>query len=147
MTFTTTLNSGDIIKIPISVVLNLLDYSKIKIISPGSLTAQLESHKIDLRDTKDKIYMNLPPHYLEWFNFTCTDAKVTLNKGRLVVQLFNVCQGSKDAGMLWNQHFDRVPRKLGLNRLMRDLVVHARKGDGALVMLNVSTDDILACTK
>ena len=85
MTFTTTLNSGEIIKIPISVVLNLLDYSKIKIISPGSLTAQLESHKIDLRDPKDKIYMHLPPHYLEWFNFTCTDAKVTLNKGRLVV--------------------------------------------------------------
>ena len=133
MTFTTTLNSGEIIKIPISVVLNLLDYSKIKIISPGSLTAQLESHKIDLRDPKDKIYMHLPPHYLEWFNFTCTNAKATINKGHVLVQLFNVCQGSTDAERLWNQNFDRVLEKLGLNTSMRDLAVHARKAYGALV--------------
>ena len=42
-----TLDSGEIIDIPISVVLNHLNYAKIKIISPGSLTSQSESSKIE----------------------------------------------------------------------------------------------------
>ena len=48
-----------------------------------------------IRDTKEKDYMHLPPYYLEWFNFTYPNVKVTLDKGRLVVQLFNVCQVSE----------------------------------------------------
>ena len=42
-----TLGSGEIIGIPISVVLNHLDCATIKIISPGSLTVHSESHRID----------------------------------------------------------------------------------------------------
>ena len=100
-----------------------------------------------IRDPKDKVCMCLPPYYLEWFNFTYPNTRVTLNKGRLVVQLFNVCQGSTYAGRLLNQHFDRVLGKLGLNRSTWDLAVCARKVDGDLIILNVSTDDVLACTK
>ena len=42
-----TLDSVEIIDIPISVVLNHLDHTKINIFSPSSLTAQSESHIID----------------------------------------------------------------------------------------------------
>ena len=70
--------------------------------------------------------MHLPTYYHEWFNFTCPNTKVNLDKGRLVVQLFNVCQGSIDVGSLWNQHFDRVLGNLGFHLTMRDLVAHAK---------------------
>ena len=42
-----TLDSGEIIDIPILVVLDYLDHAKIEIISPGCHRAQSESHKID----------------------------------------------------------------------------------------------------
>ena len=80
-----------------------------------------------IRYPKDKIFMCLQPYYLEWIDFTYPNDRVTLNKVRIVVQLFNVCQCSIDAGRLWNQHFDTVPEKIGLNSLMRDLVVMLEK--------------------
>ena len=91
--------------------------------------------------------MCLRPYYLELFYFTYPNTKVTLYKGVLVVQLFNVCQGSTDTGRLWNQHFDRVLGKLGLHRSMRDLVVCDRKVYEKLAILNMSTDDVLVRTK
>ena len=59
----------------------------------------------------------------------------------LVVQLFNVCQGGVDAGMLWNAHFDRVISILDMCRSMRDLAVQARLIVNELVLLLASTDD------
>ena len=42
-----TLDSGEVIESPISVVLNHLDYTKIKILPPGMRAVHLESHRID----------------------------------------------------------------------------------------------------
>ena len=42
-----TLDSDEFIDIPISVVLNHLDYTKIKILSPNGNKAHSESHRID----------------------------------------------------------------------------------------------------
>ena len=50
----------------------------------------------EIRDPTYKVYMCLTPCCLEWFNFTHPNTRVTLNKGRLLVQLFNACQGSTD---------------------------------------------------
>ena len=91
--------------------------------------------------------MYLPPYCLEWFNLKYPKTGVNLEKGHLVVQLLNVCQGSIDTGPLWNQRFERVLGKLGFHRSMQDLEVHARKVDGELVTLNSSSDDLLLCTK
>ena len=55
-----------------------------------------------IRDSKDKDYMCLLPCYLEWFSCTYHNTAVILFKGRLVVQLFNVCEGSTVAGWLLN---------------------------------------------
>ena len=59
----------------------------------------------------------------------------------LVVQLFNVCQGGFDAGMLWNVHFDRVLSLLDIHRWIRYLAVCALVIDNELFLLLVSTDD------
>ena len=59
------------------------------------------------------------------------------------MQLFNVLQGRTDVGELWNQYFDRVLSKIKIYRSMMDLEVHARIIDEELMMVNVSTDDIL----
>ena len=100
-----------------------------------------------IRDTKDKFYMCLPSYYLEWFNLTYPNTKVTIDKDHLVVQLINVCQRSTDVARFWNHHFDRVLGTLGLHRSMRDLVVCDRKVYEKLAILNMSTDDVLVRTK
>ena len=90
--------------------------------------------------------MKLPPFYLDWFKTKYPHAKVDEDKGPLVVQLFNVCQGATDAGKLWYEHFYRVLEKLNLTKLIRDLVVFVKMIDRVLVILNINTDDILLCT-
>ena len=65
----------------------------------------------------------------------------------LVVQLLNICQGGVDAGMMWNEHFDRVLSILDIQRSKRDLAVHARVIYIEIVIMLVSTDDFLISTK
>ena len=65
----------------------------------------------------------------------------------LVVQLFNVCQGGADAGMLWNENFDRVISILDIHRSMRDLAVYARVIDGDISIILVCTYDCLISNK
>ena len=50
----------------------------------------VNSFQNTIRDPKDKVYMWLLPYYLEWFNFTHPNTKLTLDKGHLVVKIFNV---------------------------------------------------------
>ena len=112
-----------------------------------SVTNIVNYFQITNRDTKNKVYVCLPPCYLEWFNYKFPNPEFAIDKSRLVVQLFNGCQVSKDVVRLWNQHFDRVLGKLGLHLSMRDLEAHATKVDGELGILNSSTDDVLVYTK
>ena len=58
-----------------------------------------------------------------------------------------MCQGGVDEGKLWNGHFDRVISKLNVHRSMRGIAVYTRIIDNELIILNVSTDGILVCTK
>ena len=66
---------------------------------------------------------------------------------RLVVQVFNDFQGVVDAGILWNDNFDRVISILDIHISMMDLAVHARAIDGELVIMMVTTDDFIISTK
>ena len=60
--------------------------------------------------------------------------------------MFNVCQGSVDAGRQWNMIFTKLINQLDIHRSMHDLSVYLRKVDGIMVTLNLSTDDVLVCT-
>ena len=100
-----------------------------------------------IRDPKDDVCMFFPPNYIEWFTHAYPNDAVTLDDGRLVFQLINGCQVSTYVVRSYNQNFDRVLGKLGLNGSMRDLAVRASKVYGDLVILNVSTEDALVRTK
>ena len=52
-----------------------------------------------------------------------------------------------DAGRVWKEHFNRVLVHLGLHMPMRDLAVCASKVYWELVILNLSTKDVLVWTK
>lgn len=99
-----------------------------------------------MRGPTDPVYMSLPPYCRQWFENRHPNIKLPDSKS-LVVQLFNVCQGGVDAGKLWNEYIDRVLSQLNIHRSMRYLAIYARIIDNELIMLNVSTDDILVCTK
>ena len=99
-----------------------------------------------MRGPTDPVYVNLPPYYRQWFENIHPKIKL-LDSKYLFVQLFNVCQGGVDAGKLWSGHFDRVLSKLNVHRSMRGIAVYARIIDNELIILNVSTDGILVCTK
>ena len=99
-----------------------------------------------MRDLNDATHVRLPPYYVEWFKLRYPNMPLPDGKVQLVIRLFNVCQGSVDAGMKWNQLLNKVMGKLGIHRSMRDLAVYSRKIDGAMGILNVSTDDILVYT-
>ena len=58
---------------------------------------------------------------------------------KLIIRLFNVCQGNVDAGRKWNKLLTKVLAKLDIHHSMRDLAIYARKVDGCIVILNVST--------
>ena len=76
-----------------------------------------------MRNLDDKIYMKLPPYYLEWFELRHPNIPLPQTKEKLILRLFNVCQGSVDVGMQWNALFNKVISKLGIHRSMRDLAV------------------------
>ena len=65
----------------------------------------------------------------------------------LVVQLFNVCQGGADSGIVWNDNFDRVLYILDIHSSMEHLAVHARVIDENVLTMLVSTHDCLIFTK
>ena len=99
-----------------------------------------------MRDRDDKMHINLPPYYKEWFTLRHPNTPVPQAKGKIIVHLFNVYQGSVDADRQWNLLFTKVINQLGIYRSMRDLAVCSRKVDIVMVILNVSTDDVLVCT-
>ena len=49
-------------------------------------------------------------------------------------------------GRAWNMLFTKVMNQLCIHRSMGYLSVCSRKVEGVMVMLNVSTDDVLVCT-
>ena len=99
-----------------------------------------------MRDKYDKIHMVLPPHYKECFKLRHPNIKLTDGKVNLIIQLFNVFQGSADSRKKCNNLPNKVLGKLDITRSSRDLAEHARRVNGALVILNVSTDNTLAST-
>ena len=99
-----------------------------------------------MRSPNHPAYMHIPPWHREWFqnrypNMALSDAEP------LVVNLFNVCQGGVDAGMLWNAHFYRALSLLDIHISMRDLAVYSRVIENELVILLVSRDYCIISTK
>ena len=90
--------------------------------------------------------MPLPPCCKEWIKLIHPNIALTENKEKLIIQLFNACQGSVDAGQKLNKLFDKVLGKMSITRSLTDFVVHDRRIDGDLLMLNVSIDDVLVYT-
>ena len=73
-----------------------------------------------MRDENDRICMSLPPHYLEWFKLRFPNIPLPDTKEKLIIRLFNVCQGSADAGKRWNNLFNKIMSKLGLQRTIAE---------------------------
>ena len=99
-----------------------------------------------MRYMDDKTCMNLPLYYKEWFALHYPNIPLPHAKEKLIVRLFNVFQGSACAGRQRNLLFTKVINQLGIHRSMRNLAVYSRKVDGVMVIINVSTDDVLVCT-
>lgn len=99
-----------------------------------------------MRDLDDEIFMYLPPHYRQWFKLRYPNISLPETAEKLIIRLFNVCQGNIDAGLQWNRLLTKILAQLNIHRSMRDLAVYVGKLDGCMVILNVSTDDILVCT-
>ena len=90
--------------------------------------------------------MGLPPYHKEWFKLSHPNIKILDGKEKLIVQTFNVFQGSADVGKKWNDLFNKVLEKLDITRSSSVLAMCVCRINGAIVILNVSTDDALACT-
>lgn len=98
-----------------------------------------------IRSLDDKTHMTLPPYYKEWFRLRHPHIKLPKVLGKLVICLFNACQGNIDAGREWNKLLTKALGALNMHRPMRDLAAYCRKVDGCMAIINVSTDDLLVC--
>ena len=99
-------------------------------------------------ERKDRTYCTLPPFYLEWFKSRFPAVLLPTEK-KLVLQTLTAIQGMRTAGKLFNDRLNDIlsTTPLEMSRSASDYGMYAWEYEGDIVLVGVSTDDILIATK
>ena len=95
---------------------------------------------------EDRIYVSLPPGYLEWARLQLGFKSERGEK--YYVQMFNSYQGTKDAGNRWYTLITSVIEQFGFIRCHVDHAYFVKHiGDNNYIYLSLATDDIFVSCK
>ncbi len=95
-------------------------------------------------DATERVYISLPPLYLDWFRQQWPDYTLpSLNVKDLVIQCLKSIQGTKDAGQRWYKLLSGFLLALGLIRCSCDHGIFIWRLPTETCYLALETDDLL----
>ena len=99
-------------------------------------------------DASERVYLSLPPLYLDWFRHQWPDYNLpSLNIKELVIQCLKCIQGTKDAGHRWYKLLAGCLLALKMIRCSCDHGIFIWNLPNETCFLALETDDILFLSK
>ncbi len=99
-------------------------------------------------DASDRVYLSLPPLYLDWFRQQWPDYQLpSLNIKDLVIQCLKSIQGTKDAGQRWYKLLAGVLLALKMIRCSCDHGIFVWHLPNETCYVAIETDDLLFLSK
>jgi hypothetical protein len=118
-----------------------------------SASLQYKLHVLDISnafmnsvifDPEERVYLSLPPFYLNWFRSQWPDFKLpSQDSAQLAIQCLKSIQGTCDAGRRWYSLISGHFRELGMLRSSTDHGIFIWKWNDETCFLALETDDIL----
>jgi hypothetical protein len=98
-------------------------------------------------DPTERVYLSLPPKFLEWFLHKWPDYKLpTTDPTKFVIQCLKSIQGTKDAGLCWYRLLTGVFRELDIKRSAIDHGIFIWIWQQETCYIALETDDILVAS-
>ena len=100
-----------------------------------------------LLDPSERLYLYLPPFYLEWFKNTYPHHSIPPAKTIYILQSIHAVQGTKPAGKQFHDQIVQLFYKLGFKQNATDNAVFICIRGVNIILLFCSTDDFLVMVK
>ena len=91
----------------------------------------------------ERIYLHLPPYYLQWFNETYPTHRLPPAKTIYILQSIHAVQGTKPAGRQWNDQITALFKTMGMKRNVTDNAVWVSIRGTDIAILISETDDFM----
>jgi len=91
----------------------------------------------------ERIYLHLPPFYLQWFRETYPNHKLPPAKTIYILQSIHAVQGTKPAGKQWSDQITSLFKAMGMKKNATDNAVWVSKKGNDIVILLSETDDFM----
>jgi hypothetical protein len=125
----------------------------IRLLLAISAAHRLQLHVLDITnafqssiifDPEERVYINLPPFYLDWFTSQWPDYKLpTTDTKNLVLQCLRSLQGTRDAGRRWYSLLSGHFRELHMTRSHMDHGIFLWSWNNETCYIALETDDVL----
>ena len=101
------------------------------------------AYQTNLQEVIKRVYVKVPPLYIEWFNDRYPKYPLPPAKTCYVLQAVHSIQGTKSAGNEWFELSCQIFRKMGMVQNATDNAVYTFRLDDQLLILLTNVDDYL----